>query len=192
MLILDQIQRIELEDVFMPVQGGIVNDVIINIKPANGVTNFANIVPVTNFAKSFLNNYPNPNEFYENISKNLTAAIFNNAEILGLAGKTDAVSVELIREPISVLPYPFVSQSLQNATGTTDQVTQLSLNNLVIPVQGGTIANATLSLDFVDNVGGFPNITPLADFTRSYLIAVPGLMRYSSNNEQTNCEYLVE
>ncbi|MCT7961763.1 DUF1776 domain-containing protein [Laspinema sp. D1] len=169
MLFLDQTQRIELEDVFVPVQGGIVNDVIINIKPANGVTDFANVVPVTNFAKSFLNNYPNPNEFYENVSQNLTAAIFNNAEILGLAGKTDTISVELIREPISALPYPFVSESIKNAAGTTDQITQLEVKNLVIPVQGGTITNATISLDFLDNVAAFPDITPLANFTQSYL-----------------------
>lgn len=169
MAISDQSQRIELKDILVPVQGGIVNDVTINIKPVKGEKNFANVVPVTNFAKFFLNNYPNPNDFYENVSKNLTAAIFNNAEILGLAGKTDSVSVEMIHDPISILPYRFVSQSRQNATGNTDQLTQLSLKNLVIPVQGGTIADATISLDFADNVTVFPDITPLANFSRSYL-----------------------
>ncbi len=166
---LEQSQRIELEDIFVPVQGGIVNDVVINIEPVSGITNFANIVPVTNFAKFFLNNYPNPNDFYENVSKNLTAAIFHNAEILGLAGKTNSVSVEMIREPISILPYPFVSQSIRNANGSTDQLTELSLNNVLIPVQGGSIANVNISLDFVDNVAAFPDITPLANFSRSYL-----------------------
>lgn len=169
MAISEQFQRIELKDILIPVQGGIVNDVTINIKPVKGETNFADVVPVTNFAKSFLNNYPNPNEFYENVSKNLTAAIFDQAAILGLAGKTDSVSVEMIRDPISVLPYRFVSQSQQNATGNTDQLTQLSLKNLVIPVQGGTVANATISLDFADNVAAFPDITPLANFSRSFL-----------------------
>ncbi|HIK13096.1 MAG TPA: hypothetical protein IGS52_23050 [Oscillatoriaceae cyanobacterium M33_DOE_052] len=166
---LEQSQRIELEDIFVPVQGGIVNDVVINVEPISGITNFTNIVPVTNFAKFFLNNYPNPNDFYENVSKNLTAAIFHNAEILGLAGKTNSVSVEMIREPISILPYPFVSQSIQNANGNTEQFTELTIKNLVIPVQGGTIATANISLDFVDNVAAFPDITPLANFSQSYL-----------------------
>ncbi|WP_449417550.1 hypothetical protein [Phormidium nigroviride] len=169
MLSLDHVQRIELENFFVPVQGGIVNDVVINIKPFNGVTNFANIVPVTDFAKSFLSNYPNPNDFYENVSKNLTAAIFNNAPGLGLAQTMESVSVEMNREPIRTLPYPFTSQSIENATGNTDQLTQLEIKNLVIPIQGGTVANATINLDFVDNLAAFPDMTPLANFTRSYL-----------------------
>ncbi|MCT7958588.1 hypothetical protein [Laspinema palackyanum] len=169
MLILDHVQRVQLSDVFVPVQGGIVNDVFINIKPFTGVNNFANIVPVTNFAKSFLSNYPNPNEFYENISKNLSAAIYNNAEILGLASTMESVSIEMVREPIAALPYPFVSQSIQNSAGNRAQFTQLELNNLVIPVQGGTVGNATINLDFVDNLAAFPDITPLANFARSYL-----------------------
>lgn len=169
MATLKQSQRIKLEDIFIPIQGGLVNDVVIQIEPVDGITNFANIVPVINFAKFFLSNYPNPNDFYENVSKNLTAAIFNNAGILGLAGKTDSVSVEMMREPISILPYPFVSESIQNATGNTDQLTELSLNNILIPVQGGTIANAKISLDFADNVAAFPDINPLVNFSRSYL-----------------------
>ena len=169
MLSLDNVQRIELEKVFVPVQGGIVNDVVINIKPFNGVTNFPDIVPVTNFAKSFLSNYPNPNDFYENVSKNLTAAIFNNAAGLGLAPTMESLSVKMNREPIKTLPYPFTSKSIQNATGTKDQVTQLEIKNLVIPVQGGTVANATINLNFVDNLAGFPDLTPLANFTRGYL-----------------------
>ncbi|GAB4283978.1 MAG: hypothetical protein Fur0025_14430 [Oscillatoriaceae cyanobacterium] len=169
MAISEQSQRIKLEDIFVPVQGGIVNDVFINIEPLGGITNFANIVPVTNFAKFFLNNYPNPNDLYENVSKNLTSAIFNNAGILGLAGKTDSVSVEMMREPISILPYPFVSESIQNSTGKTEQLTELNFNNLLIPVQGGTIADAKISLDFADNVAAFPDINPLVNFSRSYL-----------------------
>lgn len=169
MAISKQSQHVELQDIFIPVQGGIVNDVVISIDPVGGLTNFANIVPVTNFAKFFLNNYPNPNDIYENVSKNLTAAIFNNAGILGLAGKTNSVSVEMMREPISILPYPFASKSTQNSTGNTEQLTELRLDNLLIPVQGGTIADVKISLDFADNVAAFPDINPLVNFSRSYL-----------------------
>ena len=173
MTVFDQLLRIEIADLFVPVQGGTVNDVVINIDQVNGLESFPNIVPVTNFVKDFLSNYPNPDDFYENISKNVTAEIFNNAETLGLAGTMDSVSIELIREPIATLPYPFVSQSIETSTGNTDQLTILQFKDLVIPVQGGTVGSATISLDYVDNLDSFPNIVPLTNFTRDFLTNYP-------------------
>ncbi|MEM1168156.1 MAG: hypothetical protein AAGJ08_03460 [Cyanobacteria bacterium P01_H01_bin.35] len=40
-----------------------------------------------------MENYPFPNDFYQNISANLSGTILNNASFVGLAGTLDEVSV---------------------------------------------------------------------------------------------------
>ncbi|MCT7968510.1 hypothetical protein NG799_19565 [Laspinema sp. D1] len=142
---------------------------MLTIDQVNGLGAFPDITPVTNFIKSYLGNYPNPNDLYENISKNLTAEIFNNAAGLGLSGTMDSLSISLTREPIAVLPYTFVSENTRTAAGNNQQIVQLELEDLLIPVQGGTVADGILTLDFVDNLEAFPDIRPLVNFTQDYL-----------------------
>ena len=169
----DQVVRVEISDLLIPVQGGIVSDIVLSIDQVNGLQNSPNIVPVTNFVKDFLSNYPNPNDFYENVNQNLTDAIVNNAPVLGLTGTFDGLLVELSRDPIATLPYPFISQSIQTATGNTDQLVKIQLSDRVIPVQGGTVADATISLDYVDNTETFANIIPLTQFVDDFLTNYP-------------------
>ncbi len=169
----DQKVRVEIEDLLIPVQGGIVSDVVLNIDQVNGLQNAPNIVPVNNFVKDFLSNYPNPNDFYENVSQNLTNAIRNNAQALGLSGTYDSLSVELRREPLATLPYPFISQTTQTATGNTDQIVKIELEDVVIPVQGGTVADVLVSLDYVNNTQSFANIIPLTEFVDDFLTNYP-------------------
>ncbi|HEY9863785.1 MAG TPA: hypothetical protein V6D21_06355 [Candidatus Obscuribacterales bacterium] len=169
----DQVVRVEIADLPIPIQGGIVSDVVLSIDQVNGLQNSPNIVPVTNFVKDFLSKYPNPNDFYENVNQNLTDAIVNNAPALGLAGTFDTLSVELSRAPIAILPYPFTSQTLETGTGNTDQLVKIQFSDLVIPVQGGTVADATISLDYVDNTETFANIIPLTQFVNDFLTDYP-------------------
>ncbi|VXD17798.1 hypothetical protein [Planktothrix paucivesiculata] len=169
----DQTLRLKIENLGVPVQSGTVSDVVLSIDQVNGLENFPDIIPVTNFVKEFLTNYPNPNDFYQNISNNLTKAIINNSQTLGIAGTFDALSVELLREPVGVLPYPFVSQSIQTATGNSDQLVKLQFQDLLIPVQGGTVADATININHVDNLGTFPDIIPLANFATDFLTNYP-------------------
>jgi len=169
----DQVVRVEIENLGVPVQGGTVSDVVLRIDQVNDLENFPDIIPVTNFVKQFLTNYPNPNDFYQNINNYLTEAIVNNAQTLGIAGTFDSLSVELLREPFGVLSYPFVSQSIQTATGNSDQLVKLQFQDLLIPVQGGTVADATININHVDNLDTFPDIIPLADFAKDFLTNYP-------------------
>lgn len=170
---LDNNLRIEVEDIFIPVQGGTVADMTLEIDHVDGLTIFPDIIPVTEFAKAYLTNYPNPDDFYQDITSNLSQEIINNAENLGLAGTLDAVSVELIREPVGVLPNPFSSEAINTSTGDTDQRLNIFIEDIFVPVQGGTVADANVSIDHVNGLTTFPDIVPLTNFVNDYLTNYP-------------------
>jgi len=181
MTVFDQTVKVQIEDLLVPVQGGIVSDVVFSINQVNGLQNSPNILPVNNFVKDYLSNYPNPNDFYETVSQNLTTAIRNNAQALGLSGTYDSLSVELRREPIATAPYPFTSQTTQTATGNTDQLVKVELPNVVVPVQGGTVADVLVSLDYVNNTQSFANIVPITQFVNDYLTNYPNRNDFYEN-----------
>jgi RTX calcium-binding nonapeptide repeat (4 copies) len=168
----DQIVTFRLEDVFVPAQGGTVADTEITINLTDGLETFPNILPVASFVKDYLNNYPEENDLYEVISNNLSQALLDSSG-LGLSGTVDEISVELEREPAGVLSFPFVSTSTLTPTADPQQVISIDLQDIPVPVQGGTVVDATIVVDYTDGLENFPSVIPLSNFVEDYLETYP-------------------
>ncbi len=164
----DQIVSFRLEDVFIPAQGGSVADTIIIIDQKDGLESFPDIVPVAEFVKDYLNTAPNEDDFLQDISTNLSQAILDNNS-LGLSGTVDSISVQLDRKPAGILPFEFITTATNTHTGTTDQVVTINLQDVLVPVQGGTVADVSIIIDQKDGLQTFPDLIPVANFTEEFL-----------------------
>ncbi|MEM1168157.1 MAG: hypothetical protein AAGJ08_03465 [Cyanobacteria bacterium P01_H01_bin.35] len=153
-----QLIRIDIPNILIPVQGGTVADATLTIDHIDGLQTFPDIVPVTNFLQDFLTTYPFLNDFYQNISTNATQTILNNSDFLGLTGTLDSLSVELRRTPANILRYPFFTESIGTETGSLDQNVSVEVEDILIPVQGGTVADMRLNINHVDGLQSFPDI----------------------------------
>ena len=168
----DQVVTINLQDVLVPVQGGTVADVSIIIDQKDGLQTFPDLIPVANFTEEFLTTYDNPDDFYQDISNNLTQAILSNPD-LGLAGTVDSVSVQLNREAAGIVPFNFSSQAIGKPEETTDQIVSFRLEDVFIPAQGGSVADTIITIDQKDGLESFPDIVPVAEFVKDYLNTAP-------------------
>ena len=184
----DQIVTFQLEDVFVSAQGGTVADATIIIDQIDGLETFPDIVPVAEFVKDFLNNYDGENDFYQTISTNLSQALLEESSLeessLGLAGTLDDISVQLDRKPSGILPFQFISTATNTPPDTTDQVVTINLQDILVPVQGGTVADATIIVDQKDGLETFPDLIPLANFVEDYLETYPNPNDFYQNISQ--------
>ncbi|WP_201800768.1 hypothetical protein, partial [Dulcicalothrix desertica] len=93
---ISDIVSFNLQDVTSPIDGGIVTDVTINLDYIDGIDSsaFQDVIPIGNYIKDFLENYPVEAGLYEVLNRDLTQALINDSNF-GLSKVLDSLSINL-------------------------------------------------------------------------------------------------
>jgi hypothetical protein len=150
----DQIISFQLQDVLVPVQGGIVSDPTITIDLVDGVESFSSVIPVAEFVEEFLTTYPNPDDFLEVINTNLSEALLNNTE-LGFSELTvESLSVQLEREPSGAIAFDFSSEVIAQPEQPTTEIIGDDGDNVLEGTDGDNLIAGGLGNDEILGGGG--------------------------------------
>ncbi|MBD2725033.1 hypothetical protein H6G96_01510 [Nostoc sp. FACHB-892] len=119
---INDIISFRLEDVTSPIDGGIVADVTVNLDYVDGIDSsvFRDVIPIGNYIKDFLANYPVEAGLYEVLNRDLTQELLNDSNI-GLSGVLDSLSVNLDVSP-KIIPFQFDSTNTRTPNGGINDI----------------------------------------------------------------------
>jgi hypothetical protein len=168
---INDIVSFNLQDVKSPIDGGIVTDVNVNLDYIDGIDSsvFKDVIPIGNYIKDFLGNYPVEAGLYEVLNRDLTQALLNDSN-LGLSEVLDSLSVNLDVEP-KIIPFQFDNTVIRTANGDIKDIVSFQLEDILLPIDGASVTDVTVNLDYIDgiNPSAFKDVIPLGDFVEDYL-----------------------
>jgi hypothetical protein len=167
----DDLVSFQLEDVTSPIDGGIVTDITVNLDYVDGIDSslLKDVIPIGEYIEDFLADYPVEAGFYEVLNRDLTQGLLNDSD-LGLSEVLDSLSVNLDLEP-KIIPFQFDSTNTRTPSGESDDLVSFQLEDLVLPVDGASVADVDVSLDYIDGIDSseFKDVIPLGNFIEDYL-----------------------
>ncbi|KAB8335519.1 hypothetical protein SD80_004200 [Scytonema tolypothrichoides VB-61278] len=160
-----------LEDVTSPIDGGIVADVTVNLDYVDGIDSslLKDVIPIGNYIKDFLANYPVEAGLYEVLNRDLTQGLLNDSTI-GLSGVLDSLSVNLDVSP-KIIPFQFDTTITRTPNGNINDIVSFQLEDILLPIDGASVADVAVNLDFIDGIdpSAFKDVIPLGNFIEDYL-----------------------
>ena len=168
---INDIISFRLEDVTSPIDGGIVADVTVNLDYVDGIDSsvFKNVIPIGNYIKDFLANYPVEAGLYEVLNRDLTQGLLNDSNI-GLSGVLDSLSLNLDVSP-KIIPFQFDTTIIRTANGDINDIVSFQLEDILLPIDGASVADVAVNLDYIDGIdpSAFKDVIPLGNFIEDYL-----------------------
>ncbi|NMG07282.1 hypothetical protein [Brasilonema sp. UFV-L1] len=168
---INDIVSFHLEDVTSPIDGGIVADVTVNLDYVDGIDSslLKDVIPIGNYIKDFLANYPVEAGLYEVLNRDLTQGLLNDSTI-GLSGVLDSLSVNLDVSP-KIIPFQFDTTITRTANGDINDIVSFQLEDILLPIDGTSVADVAVNLDFIDGIdpSAFKDVIPLGNFIKDYL-----------------------
>ena len=168
---INDIISFRLEDVTSPIDGGIVADVTVNLDYVDGIDSsvFKNVIPIGNYIKDFLANYPVEAGLYEVLNRDLTQGLLNDSNI-GLSGVLDSLSLNLDVSP-KVIPFQFDNTNTRTSDGDINDIVSFQLEDILLPIDGASVADVAVNLDYIDGIdpSAFKDVIPLGNFIEDYL-----------------------
>ncbi|AUB36098.1 Ca2+-binding protein, RTX toxin-related [Nostoc flagelliforme CCNUN1] len=168
---INDIISFRLEDVTSPIDGGIVADVTVNLDYVDGIDSsvFKDVIPIGNYIKDFLANYPVEAGLYEVLNRDLTQGLLNDSNI-GLSGVLDSLSVNLDVSP-KIIPFQFDTTITRTANGDINDIVSFELEDILLPIDGTSVADVAVNLDYIDGIdpSAFKDVIPLGNFIEDYL-----------------------
>ncbi|HYX18285.1 MAG TPA: hypothetical protein VE944_28755 [Nostoc sp.] len=168
---INDIISFRLEDVTSPIDGGIVADVTVNLDYLDGIDSsvFKDVIPIGNYIKDFLGNYPVEAGLYEVLNRDLTQGLLNDSNI-GLSGVLDSLSVNLDVSP-KIIPFQFDTTITRTANGDINNIVSFQLEDILLPIDGASVADVVVNLDYIDEIdpNAFKDVIPLGNFIEDYL-----------------------
>ncbi|KYC36347.1 hypothetical protein WA1_42270 [Scytonema hofmannii PCC 7110] len=168
---INDIISFRLEDVTSPIDGGIVADVTVNLDYVDGIDSsvFKDVIPIGNYIKDFLANYPVEAGLYEVLNRDLTQGLLNDSNI-GLSGVLDSLSVNLDVSP-KIIPFQFDTTITRTANGDINDIVSFQLEDILLPIDGASVADVAVNLDYIDGIdpSAFKDVIPLGNFIEDYL-----------------------
>ncbi|KAB8317872.1 hypothetical protein SD81_021780 [Tolypothrix campylonemoides VB511288] len=168
---INDIISFRLEDVTSPIDGGIVADVTVNLDYVDGIDSsvFKDVIPIGNYIKDFLANYPVEAGLYEVLNRDLTQGLLNDSNI-GLSRVLDSLSVNLDVSP-KIIPFQFDTTITRTANGDINDIVSFQLEDILLPIDGASVADVAVNLDFIDGIdpSAFKDVIPLGNFIEDYL-----------------------
>ncbi|MBW4429510.1 MAG: hypothetical protein KME50_35380 [Nostoc desertorum CM1-VF14] len=172
---INNIISFRLEDIISPIDGGIVADVTVNLDYVDGIDSsvFKDVIPIGNYIKDFLANYPVEAGLYEVLNRDLTKGLLNNSNI-GLSGVLDSLSVNLDVSP-KIIPFQFDSTNTRTPNGNINDIISFRLEDITSPIDGGIVADVTVNLDYVDGIDSsvFKDVIPIGNYIKDFLANYP-------------------
>ncbi|MDZ7950504.1 hypothetical protein [Nostoc sp. DedQUE09] len=119
---INDIISFRLEDITSPIDGGIVADVTVNLDYVDGIDSsvFKDVIPIGNYIKDFLANYPVEAGLYEVLNRDLTQGLLNDSNI-GLSGVLDSLSVNLAVS-LKIIPFQFDTTITRTANSDINDI----------------------------------------------------------------------
>ncbi len=168
---INDIISFRLEDVKSPIDGGIIADITVNLDYVDTIDSsvFKDVIPIGNYIENFLANYPVKAGLYEILNRDLTQELLNDSNI-GLSGVLDSLSVNLDVSP-KIIPFQFDNTISRTANGDIDYIVSFKLEDILLPIDGASIADVAVNLDYIDGIDsdGLKDVIPLGDFIENYL-----------------------
>ena len=168
---INDIISFRLEDIISPIDGGIVVDVTVNLDYVDGIDSsvFKNVIPIGNYIKDFLANYPVEAGLYEVLNRDLTQGLLNDSNI-GLSGVLDSLSLNLDVSP-KIIPFQFDTTIIRTANGDINDIVSFQLEDILLPIDGASVADVAVNLDYIDGIdpSAFKDVIPLGNFIEDYL-----------------------
>ncbi|MBD2536469.1 hypothetical protein H6G97_47230 [Nostoc flagelliforme FACHB-838] len=172
---INDIISFRLEDIISPIDGGIVADVTVNLDYVDGIDSsvFKDVIPIGNYIKDFLANYPVEAGLYEVLNRDLTQRLLNDSNI-GLSGVLDSLSVNLDVSP-KIIPFQFDSTNTRTPNGNINDIISFRLEDIISPIDGGIVADVTVNLDYVDGIDSsvFKDVIPIGNYIKDFLANYP-------------------
>jgi hypothetical protein len=168
---ISDIVSFSLQDITSPIDGGIVTDVTVNLDYIDGIdpSGFKDVIPLGNYIKDFLGNYPVEAGLYEVLNRDLTQALISDSN-LGLSKVLDSLSVNLDVEP-KIIPFQFDNTVTRTANGYISDIVSFSLQDITSPIDGGIVTDVTVNLDYIDGIdsNAFKDVIPLGNYIKDFL-----------------------
>ncbi|MDJ0633489.1 MAG: calcium-binding protein [Xenococcaceae cyanobacterium MO_188.B29] len=168
---LNDLVSFQLEDVTSPIDGGIVTDITVNLDYIDGIDSslLKDVIPIGNYIKDFLGNYPVEAGFYEVLNRDLTQGLLNDRD-LGLLEVLDSLSVNLDVEP-KIIPFQFDSTVISTDSGELNDVVSFQLEDIFLPIDGASIADVAVNLDYIDGIDSslLKDVIPIGNYIEDYL-----------------------
>jgi hypothetical protein len=168
---ISDIVSFSLQDITSPIDGGIVTDVTVNLDYIDGIDSnaFKDVIPLGNYIKDFLGNYPVEAGLYEVLNRDLTQALISDSN-LGLSKVLDSLSVNLDVEP-KIIPFQFDNTVTRTANGYISDIVSFQLEDILLLIDGANVMDVTVNLDYIDGIdpSGFRDVIPLGNFVEDYL-----------------------
>lgn len=145
-------------------------------------------VAIVNTIKQFLLAYPNKDDYWEVLNKNLVESLMTQAILSGSGAQynlnqlVEFMAVTLDVQPgSSLVKYPrssAVTAEPDSSGINYDQFFSFQIPAYGLDHQDGAIVNLTVDLDFKNNIGitnpnDFPEFVSIVNFIQSYLVSYP-------------------
>jgi curli biogenesis system outer membrane secretion channel CsgG len=168
---INDIISFRLEDITSPIDGGIVADVTVNLDYVDGIDSslFKDVIPIGNYIKDFLANYPVEAGLYEVLNRDLTQGLLNDSNI-GLSGVLDSLSVNLDVSP-KIIPFQFDSTITRTANSDINDIVSFQLEDILLPIDSTNVTDVAVNLDYINGIdpSAFKDVIPLGNFIEDYL-----------------------
>lgn len=160
-----------LEDIFSPLDGGIVTDVTVTLDYINDLkpNKFKDVIAIANFTKDFLLNYPIPSGLYEVLNRDLTQQLLA-APKLKLSPVLESLSINLDVSP-KIIPFEFNTTNTRTPSGDINDIVSFKLEDILLPVRGSSVTDVKVSFDFIDGIESseFKDVIPIATYIENFL-----------------------
>lgn len=160
-----------LEDIFSPLDGGIVTDVTVTLDYINDLkpNKFKDVIAIANFTKDFLLNYPIPSGLYEVLNRDLTQQLLA-APKLKLSPVLESLSINLDVSP-KIIPFEFNTTNTRTPSGDISDIVSFKLEDILLPVRGSSVTDVKVSFDFIDGIESseFKDVIPIATYIENFL-----------------------
>ncbi|MFN6472802.1 MAG: hypothetical protein RMY36_024435 [Nostoc sp. SerVER01] len=160
-----------LEDIFSPLDGGIVTDVTVTLDYINDLkpNKFKDVIAIANFTKDFLLNYPIPSGLYEVLNRDLTQQLLA-APKLKLSPVLESLSINLDVSP-KIIPFEFNTTNTRTPSGDINDIVSFKLEDILLPVRGSSVTDVKVGFDFIDGIESseFKDVIPIATYIENFL-----------------------
>ena len=190
---LEESWSFSFEDYAIEHQGNSVIDLTVSYDYVDGIgTNdpfeYPEFIQIYNFIDDYLVNYPNENDFWEILNKNLVDTLlsepiptqfgieYNLSEVL--ESLTVEIDVESGSSGIDIPRSTIVTGVWQEERIDFDESWSFSFEDYAIEHQGNSVIDLTVSYDYVDGIGTndpfeYPEFIQIYNFIDDYLVNYP-------------------
>ncbi len=149
---------------------------------------YPDFIPIRDFVTDFLVNYPNENDFWEILNKNLVTSLLSESisTSFGIEYELDTVldsitvdiDVQSSSSDINIPRSSTVTGIVQEEIIDFDESWSFAFEDYAIEHQGEAIIDLTVSYDYVDGIGiddpfEYPEFTQIYNFIDEYLVSYP-------------------